>query len=156
MKAIIVYYSFEGETKYFAEELSKKINADIIALKPANELKSKGFSKFVWGGMQAVMNKKPELGKYDFKSEKYDLVIFATPVWAGTFAPAISTFLSDEDLKGKKVAYFYCHRGGPGKTDSKFKKALANANISSGLGLNTKKNIKEDNFKKLISWYDNI
>lgn len=156
MKTAIIYYSFEGDTKYLADELSKKTNADLIALKPVKELQSKGFSKFVWGGMQAVMKKKPELEKYDFKPEKYDLIIFAAPVWAGTFAPPISTFLSKENVKDKKVTYFYCHQGGPGKTDLKFKEALVNSDIISGLDLNTKKDSREDNFKKLLVWYNNI
>lgn len=59
----------------------------------------------------------------------------------------MSTFLSDEDMKGKKVTYFYCH--GLGKTNLKFKDALVDSNIISGLDL---KRSKEDDLKKIVNF----
>ena len=55
MKTLIVYYSYEGNTKIIAETIGKSIEADIMELKPEKEMTSKGFMKYVWGGRAAVM-----------------------------------------------------------------------------------------------------
>lgn len=114
-KTIIVYYSFEGNTKFIAEYLAQKLGADILSLKPEKEVNTHGFMKYVWGGRQAVMKTKPKLEKYSFDVKKYDTIILGSPVWAGTFAPPIRTFLEDNKIKGKKVSFFCCHEGGKGK-----------------------------------------
>ena len=53
-KVLVVYYSFEGHTKKIAEKISQNLNADILEVKPKNEKKSSGFSKFLWGGSQVA------------------------------------------------------------------------------------------------------
>jgi flavodoxin len=44
-KPIILFYSFEGNTKKVAEFLSKELNLPCEQIKPVKDLKSKGFSK---------------------------------------------------------------------------------------------------------------
>ncbi len=129
MKTLIVYYSYEGNTKIIAETIGKSIEADIMELKPEKEMTSKGFMKYVWGGRAAVMKKKPVLVPLTHKMEDYDLIIFGTPVWAGTFAPTFNTLFSEHSLKNKKVALFCCHAGGMGKVFSNFEKSLEGNNI---------------------------
>lgn len=60
-KVLILYYSFEGSTKKIAEYLANNLQVDIKRVEPVNELKSKGFSKFLWGGSQVIMKKTPEI-----------------------------------------------------------------------------------------------
>ena len=60
-KILIVYYSLTGNTKYIAELIKEAINADILPIKPIKELNPKGTMKFIWGGAQATMKKKPKL-----------------------------------------------------------------------------------------------
>jgi flavodoxin len=152
MKKIIIYYSFDGDTKYFAEELAKELNADILFLEPKKEIASKGFSKYIWGGRQAVMKKKPELKEYDFKCGDYDTIIFGAPVWAGSFAPPLLSFFNNEDIVNKKVGFFYCHRGGPGKTQRNFMEILNKNEIIGSVDLVTKKADRESNKEKLFKW----
>jgi flavodoxin len=112
MKAKIIYYSLEGNTKLIAGQISKTLNADMLELKPVKEFPNKGFAKFFWGGKSVATKEKPELEEYDKSFEDCDLIILGSPIWAGSFAPPIRTFLSDNDLRGKKVAFFVCHGGG--------------------------------------------
>ena len=111
MKTIIIYYTLEGNTKFAAQELAKHLNADILELQPEKPVKAKGFSKYIWGGKQVVMNEKPQLKPYDYKNAGYDLTILASPIWASNFAPAFTTFLYDNKIKGK-VALLGCNDGG--------------------------------------------
>lgn len=152
MKKIIVYYSFEGNTKYFAEALAKELDADILFLEPKKELKSKGFYKYIWGGRQAVMKEKPQLKEYNFKYGDYDTIIFGTPVWASSFAPPLLTFFNIEDIINKKVGFFYCHKGGPGKTKRNFTEILNENKIIGSIDLLTKNDNRESNKEKLFKW----
>ncbi|WBW99674.1 flavodoxin family protein [Oceanirhabdus sp. W0125-5] len=127
-KSIVVYYSFEGSTKRLAEKLSKELKCECLELKAIKEIKTRGFFKYVWGGRQAVMKKAPDLNPYELKLENYENIIIGTPVWAGTIAPPIRTFLKDENIKNKKIAFFCSHEGGKGKVFEKFRELIKESN----------------------------
>ncbi len=113
MKDLIVFYSLEGNTRYVAERIRDSVGADMLSLVPKKPIKSKGFSKFIWGGKSAMMGEKPELEKYDVDLNGYDRIIFGFPVWASNITPPIRTFISDnlEALKGKRFVAFACQSG---------------------------------------------
>ena len=114
MKKAIIYYSMSGNTEYIAKNISEKIGADLIKITPKKEYPNKGLKKFLWGGKSAIMGETPELEEYSFDSEKYDYIIFGTPVWANNFTPPIRTFIKDnkDKLNNKKIAVFLCYSGG--------------------------------------------
>lgn len=114
MKTAIVYYSLNGNTEYVAKEIAGKLGAELIRLTPKKAFPDSGFKKFLWGGKSAMMKEKPELEPYEFDAEKYDRVIFGTPVWASRFTPPLRTFIAEnaDALKGKRFAVFTCFSGG--------------------------------------------
>ena len=89
MKTAIVYYSMSGNTKYVADKIEEKLNADLIRIEPVKAYPDQGAKKFIWGGKSAVMGEKPKLQPYEFNAEQYDRIIIGTPVWASSFAPPI-------------------------------------------------------------------
>ena len=93
-KNLVVYYSFEGSTRLIAENIANVLDADILECKPIKDLKSKGFSKYFWGGRQVVTKKKPDLVDFSVNPNDYDAIIIGTPAWSYSYAPAIRTFLS--------------------------------------------------------------
>ena len=126
MKTAVVFYSMSGNTKYAAEEIAKALGADLIALVPKKTYPDSGFKKFFWGGKSAVMGEKPKLEPYVFDAAAYDLIILGAPVWAGTFAPPLRTFIHEQRdaLQGKRLAAFFCCSGGPGKVLEKLRAYL--------------------------------
>ena len=126
MKTAIVYYSMSGNTRYVAERMAAALHADLIHLVPRKAYPDSGFKKFFWGGKSALMGDKPALEPYAFDGDGYDLVLFGSPVWAGTFAPPLRTFIKENRaaLEGKRLAAFFCCSGGPGKVLEKFKAFL--------------------------------
>ncbi|MBQ1848385.1 MAG: flavodoxin family protein [Clostridia bacterium] len=114
MKNLIVYYSMLGNTEYAAEKAAELLGADLLRIEPEKAYPDKGFKKFFWGGKSAVMGDKPALVPYEFDAGKYDRIIFATPVWAGTFTPPIRTFIIENaaEIKGKRFALITCYSGG--------------------------------------------
>ena len=112
MKTAVIFYSYEGNTKFTARAIAKSLKADLIELKPINEMQSRGFMKYVWGGKSAIMKESPTLTNYSFDASKYELIILGTPIWANTITPPLRSFLKEQNLSSLKCALFCCHAGG--------------------------------------------
>jgi len=93
MRVAIISYSFSGNTKRACLFLMKTIkdrNIDAVSfdLKPENE--EKGFLKQCKSAFYRqrvnIQKTAPDIGSFDF-------IIFSSPVWAFTFAPALRVYL---------------------------------------------------------------
>ena len=155
-KNLVVYYSFEGSTRLIAENIANVLDADVLECKPIKDLKSKGFSKYFWGGRQVVTKKKPDLVDFSVNPDDYDAIIIGTPVWSYTYAPAIRTFLSLVELRNKKIALFCCHEGGPGKTINNLKEELSENEIIDEMDFNNVAKSKEENISKAKKWAQSL
>ena len=111
MKTAIVYYSMSGNTAAAAKKVAEGLHADLIEIKPEKAFPDKGFKKFLWGGKSAVMSESPRLRPYEVRLADYGRVVLGFPVWAGSMAPPIRTFLRENDLSGLRVAAFACESG---------------------------------------------
>ena len=152
-RILVVYYSFEGNTRFIAEAIAKELSADIQELKPVKDLKSRGFGKYVWGGRQVVTKKKPELMPLEKRPEDYDVIFIGTPVWAYTFAPALRTFFASHKLEGKKVALFMCHGGGPKEAMAKMEAQVPDCVVLGKLDLmNALDEEPEQKKKTALEW----
>ena len=136
MKAAVIYYSFEGNCAMVAGLLKEELNADVFEIKTADSKKRTGFAKFLWGGAQVVVRKKPELLPLDINITSYDMIILGTPVWAASPAPALFSFLDKTKIEGKKIALFCCHAGGKGKALEKFRALLSGNTIVGEIDFN--------------------
>ena len=159
MKTAIVFYSLSGNTKYVAEKMAQALGAYMIPLVPKKTYPDSGFKKFFWGGKSAIMGEKPALEHYTFQADTYDCVILGTPVWAGTIAPPLRTFIAENlsALQGKRLAVFACCSGGPGKVMEKAKKALAVETMAAELILiDPKDKPSEENEAKIVDFCINL
>ena len=156
-KTLIVYYSLTGNTQFIAEALRDSIEADILELKPIKELKADKGSRFMWGGYQSKMKKKPKLKDFDINPLEYDLIILGTPVWAWNISPPMRSFVSKFDLTGKNVALWMSHAGDGVKAMSRFKEILKNANIVDSITFQEPlKKDSDENKEKAIAWIRNV
>jgi flavodoxin len=131
LKKLVVFYSFEGNTRFVAETIAAKVGADLLELQPQKEISTHGFMKYFWGGRQATMKVKPELLPLEKDPDDYDLIYLGTPVWAFTFAPPVRTFLTGHPPVRKKIALFCCYEGGLGKTFENLRTLLTGSEILS-------------------------
>ena len=134
VKKLVVYYSFEGDTKLIGDAIAKTIDADILELKPQVEIKKDDYLKYYLGEKQVLMKTEPLLKPYDVKVDDYDLIVIGTPIWSGTFAPALRTFFSNEKIEGKYVGLFYCFTVKPGRISKHLRKKLKGNTIISEFG----------------------
>lgn len=129
MKSLIIYYSYEGNCEAISQAIKEETNADVLYIKPKKEKKTKSLFRFVWGGIQVYMTKKPELVPYNINLNEYDTIFIGSPVWFGTYAPPINTFLSENEIKNKNIGIFICSGNNKRNTFSDFEKALENNKI---------------------------
>ncbi len=156
-KILIVYYSLTGNTQFIAESLRDTIEADILELKPIKELKANSGTRFMWGGYQSTMKKKPKLMEFDINPLEYDFLILGTPVWAWNISPPMRSFLSKFDLTGKKVALWMCHAGDGVKAMERFREALKNSNIVESISFQQPLKKESDvNKEKAIVWIKGV
>jgi flavodoxin len=131
MKTAVIFYSYEGNSVLIAEIIRTAIKADVFEIKTVDNKKRTGFAKFLWGGSQVILKKEPALVPLSVDINAYDQIILGTPVWAGSPAPALRSFLNKTKISGKRIALFCCHGGGKGKVFDKLK-ALIPGNTIAG------------------------
>jgi flavodoxin len=154
MKTLIVYFSYEGNSALIAELIKAAVpEADTLELKPEDDRKREGLAKFIWGGRQVMTHAKPKLKPYTAEIDQYDLIILGTPVWAGSYSPAMASFLSQTKISGKKLALYCCHAGGKGKALDKLKAALAGNTIVGEIDFNNPRKLnREETAKRVQDW----
>ena len=106
MKSVVIYYSLTGNTKLVARMIAEKLGTEPVGLRPEKEISSKGIGKYFFGGMGVIFNSKPKLINEKIQLEEYDTLVIGTPIWAGSFAPPVNTFLSEYVIKDKNIFLF--------------------------------------------------
>jgi len=100
---VIVYYSWVGNTKVFAEEMQKATGFDLLKIEEKKERKP---GSIMGAAMSAFMGFGSGIKPMDFSLGKYDNIFLGTPVWGGKTTPAVNTFLRKANFRGKKVWVF--------------------------------------------------
>jgi len=110
MKTLVVYYSRTGHTKALAQEIGTKLGAEIDEI--ADKKPRKGVIGWLGAGKDATSGKPTEI-EFGKDASAYDLVVAGTPVWGGSMAPAIRSYLTKNKLG--RTAFFCSCKAGPGK-----------------------------------------
>lgn len=129
MRAVIYYYSLEGNTLSIAERIAEGTSMDVCRLVPQKAYPTNGLKHLI-GGMDVIFKKCPKLNALTKRPEVYDLIILATPVWASSYTPAIRSFLVDHNLSNKKIILVATSAGGDaGKCFKAMKESLGESEI---------------------------
>ena len=112
MKTLIVYYSRTGNTDKIARMLQEKLNCDIERI--TDNGKYKGTLGFIKGGFNAVSGRGTTINQCSKNPEEYDLIIIGTPIWAGTIAVPVNTYImqNKENFKRKLACFTTCKSSG--------------------------------------------
>lgn len=115
MKKAVVFYSLSGNTQAAAKEIAEGIGADLIELKLVKPFPAEKSKQLALGGMQAMFGMKPAIQELSKNIKKYDVLILGTPIWAGTIAAPVHSFLNKYQVLDKIVAVFTFSGGGDNK-----------------------------------------
>ena len=135
-KVLVLYYSQTSNTEQVANEIASRLNADkeaIVAVNPYDGDFHATIERCMQEREQGVL---PEIQPVDANLDDYDVIFLGYPVWFGTFAPPVITWLNSVDLSGKTIVPFCTF--GSGGLDSSTRDLAAkqpNANILPGYGV---------------------
>ena len=156
MKTLILYYSYSGNTRKIAQMLQNEIGGDITEIKTAFPYKG-DYTEVVNQGKQEIESGfLPEIQPINVDLEKYDTILLGTPVWWYTFASAVNTFLTENDLSGKAIYPFATNGGWVGHTFKDFESKCKGAHVNKGIDIlfddHTLKTFQDD----IIAWVKSI
>ena len=130
-RSLVVYYSQSGTTEKVANIIQKKTGADIERIEPVSPYSGD------MGAIAGAFMGERQSGKFrDLKPMKakvadYDTLYVGYPIWMGTCAAPINSFIKANDLKGKVIVPF-CTFGSGGNTSiADLKTALPGSTITS-------------------------
>lgn len=156
MKSLIVYYSYQQNTKKIAELIQEKIGGDILRIDTLTPYDGDYNSIVSQGQDEVNRGYCPELKPIDADLSQYDTIILGTPVWWYTFAPAMHTFLKSQNWNGKTVYPFATNGGWIGHTFKDFKEACVGADVKSGMNIEFDQSTLRTSMKEIERWISNI
>lgn len=116
MNILIIYYSYSANTKKIAEMIRGKIGGDIEEIETVIPYKGDYDAVVDQGQREVNQGYLPPIKPLGKDLAAYDTIVLGTPVWWYTYAPAVKTFLSENDLSGKTVYPFITNGGWIGHT----------------------------------------
>ena len=134
-KKIVVYFSYTGNTKKIAESISKKLNCDILEIKPEVPYSTDYQTVVDQEQNNETAKKTPNIQKIDKDISNYDEIILGSPVWWYTIAPVIRTFLKENDLTGKIIKPFATNAGWLGQTFKEIERLCPNSKVEDEMNI---------------------
>ena len=135
-KMLVLYYSQTGNTKAVAEEIANKLGADIEEITMEDPYDPDFQATIDRCLKEREQNILPTIHPVKADLANYDVIFLGYPVWFGTYAPPVITFLNSADLSGKKIVPFCTF--GSGGLESSVKDLVAaepNAEVLPGYGV---------------------
>lgn len=81
MKAIVIYYSYSGNTRCVAEKIGKAIGADLVEIRTVKPYTG-SYNDVVNQGQREVNSGfLPKIQPIDLDLRQYDTIVLGTPVW---------------------------------------------------------------------------
>lgn len=135
-KTLVVFYSQSNTTRTVAQEIQKQLNCDIAEIECV-EPYSGDFGQTIqrWQKEQQE-GTLPEIKPLAKDIKDYDVIFLGYPIWGGTYAIPVATFLKNTDFAGKKLVPF-CTFGSGGLNTSvaALQQNAQNAQILDGYGV---------------------
>ena len=156
MKTLVLYYSFSCNTKRIAKLIQNKLKCDILEIETVVPYTGSYNSIVEQGQREVNSGYMPEIKTMDIDLNSYDKIILGSPVWWYTFAPAIKTFLNQNNLSSKDIYPFATNGGWIGHTFKDFEKECKGANVHKGLNIRFDENRLITSEKGISDWLNLI
>lgn len=109
-KTLIIYFSITGNTEGIAQQIARKIGADLYQIDAENPYTNKDLDWRI-PNCRANVEQKDPASRPAYHGElpnisQYDTIIFGHPIWWGIPPRIIYTVIEDLNLTDKKVASF--------------------------------------------------
>jgi flavodoxin len=135
-KVLVLYYSQTGATKIIAEELQTQLGADIARIEAKDAYPDDYDATIARWRKELNDSILPEINPIGVNLDDYSTIFLGYPIWGGTYALPVATFLSENSLKGKKVVTFATFgSGGLSSSTKQLAEAQPEATVIQGYGV---------------------
>lgn len=133
-KAMIVYFSWSGNTEEVAKEIQKQTNADIFKIIPKTLYTNDYDELLKVAQNEQKNNERPEIANKIENLSDYEIIYLGFPNWYYDMPMIMYSFLEEYDLSGKVIVPFVTS-GGSGFSDAiaTIKSMEPNAEVLEGL-----------------------
>ena len=119
-KILVVYFSKTGTTERYAQEISDRLNSDIIEINPVVSYPDSYSETIRIAEQEKNDDARPEIQPVDVDMTQYDIVLIGYPIWYRAPPMVVLTFLEGFDLTGKTVINFATSGSSPISETSPF------------------------------------
>lgn len=135
-KTLVLYYSQTGATKAVAEELQSQLGADIACIEAVEPYDADYAATVARWRQERENGIKVAIQPLMVNLDRYDTIFLGFPIWGGTYASPMATFLADNSLSDKKVVTFATFgSGGIESATADVVKAQPDATVIQGYGV---------------------
>lgn len=135
-KALVIFFSWSGNTRGVAAEIHKKVGGDMVELELIKPYSTNYNTCLDEAQRDQNQDARPELKTKIADMGQYDLVYLGYPNWWATIPMPIATLLESYDFSGKTIAPFCSHGGGRlGQSVTDIAKLAPGAKITEGLSV---------------------
>lgn len=133
-KTLVVYYSWScGNTEKIAEQLADACDADIARIETVAPYPEDYQETVDQGQREVNAGFMPEIENLEYNPADYDVIVIGTPTWWYTMAPAVKTFIAENDFSGKTVVALSTNGSWPGNVTADIEDACAGASFGPAL-----------------------
>ena len=105
-KTVIIYYSQTGATKSVAEDIQKLLNVPIDSIVPQESYGTDYDATIERWKKEREDSVEVAIKPLNIDLADYDTIFLGFPIWGGTFASPVETFLKENSLAGKTIVTF--------------------------------------------------
>jgi len=133
---LIPYFSRSKNTLKIAELIKFEVSGTLHEIRPQKPYPPDNNVVVEQAKQEIRTGYEPPLKSMIEDITSYDLLFLGSPIWWGTMAPPVATFLSDNDLAGKTILPFCTHGGGgSGKFEVDIARLCPYSNVLGGLSV---------------------
>ena len=133
-KTLVVYYSWScGNTEKIAEQLADACDADIARIETVVPYPEDYQETVDQGQREVNAGFMPEIENLEYNPADYDVIVIGTPTWWYTMAPAVKTFIAENDFSGKTVVALSTNGSWPGNVTADIEDACTGASFGPAL-----------------------
>ncbi len=154
-KALVVYFSWSGNTENVANAIAEQMGADVFEIVPEEAYIDDYDALLDIASEEKESNARPAIAGSVENMAQYDVIYVGYPNWWSDMPMILYTFFDSYDLSGKTIAPF-CTSGGSGlsNTVNSIKELEPDANVLEGLHIGSSSASDPD--QDVSDWLDSF
>ena len=153
--ALVVYFSWSGNTENVAKAIQSQTDSDIFEIVPATPYSDDYNTVLDVAREEQRSNARPAISGSIDNIEQYDVIYVGFPNWWGDMPMILYSFFDEYDFSGKTIIPFNTHGGsGFSGTISTIKELEPNAEVLDGKSIS--RNDIQDAEQEIVDWVNSL